>query len=187
MKVRREYLAALLAFAATDDSRPVLTGAWVTGSEIAAADGFTLAVAPCEEAGVLDGKILSIAAIKLALKVIPRRTEFVRFRGHKEHAYIIGEFGMFKVPYIEGTAPNYNQLIRPDQLEVSSEKVAVNAAYLSRVATAAKAFAGSGIVRIRLGETPKEAVEFHCQAEGAPPMRFVVMPMFVHWEKEAAS
>lgn len=187
MRVRRDYLAALLAFAATDDSRPVLTGAWVTGSEIAAADGFTLAVAPCEEPGSLDGKILSVAAIKLAMKVIPRRAEFVTFRGHKDHAYIVGEFGLVKVPYIEGTAPNYKDLMRPDQLAVTAEKVALNAGFLSRVATAVKAFAGSGIVRVRLGQTPRDAVEFHCQADGAPPMRFVVMPMFVAWEDEAVA
>ncbi len=187
MKVRREYLSAMLAFADVGGGRPVLGGIYISSTECAAADSYTLAIAPISEPGSLEGKVLDVTAIRLALKVISKSSTHVRFRGHADHAYIVCEFGMFKVPYIKGNFPDYTKLVRRTVVKDGSSKVALGPGFLSRVATAMKPL--GPITRISLGKTERDPVEFNCRIDNELPMTFVVMPMFVDWtaDEEAAS
>ena len=156
-QVLRDAITHVSFAAATEDSRPVLTGMKIeiSGDDFtfAAADGFRLAV--------YKGKLLEPASEDVAF-IIPARAllEVSRLIGAQEEPV---EFtvtpsksqALFRLDNVEivtqliqGTFPNYGQLIP----ESSETKAIVNLEEFLRATRAASIFArdGSGIVRVHI-------------------------------------
>ncbi len=156
-KVLNDAITHVAFAAATEESRPVLTGAKVEISEdnftFAAADGFRLAV--------YKGKLLEPSSEELSF-IVPSRAlmEVGRLIGSQEEPV---EFAvttsknqaLFRLDNIEivsqliqGTFPNYSQLI-PSSCET---RAVVNLDQFLRATRTASIFArdGSGIVRIQV-------------------------------------
>ncbi|MSQ62132.1 MAG: DNA polymerase III subunit beta [Dehalococcoidia bacterium] len=143
--------------AATDDSRPVLTGVHtlIEGSTLtlAAADGFRLAVCKIELAKAAPGRteiIIPARALQELGRLLSDTTEPVTMVVNEAHTQV-----MFRLPDIEmkaqlvlGTFPNYNQLIP----ETSTTRASVSVAEFLREVRIASIFArdGSGIVRLQI-------------------------------------
>ncbi|MCL0036103.1 DNA polymerase III subunit beta, partial [Dehalococcoidia bacterium] len=151
----RSAIAQVVFAAATDDSRPVLTGSYAQFSAdkltLAAADGFRLAVhnlplatpvaeevsiiIPARSLRELD-RLLRDQEDPVKLTINPQRSQ-VLFR--LKNVEVVSQL-------IQGTFPNYNQLIPQSY----TTRVVVNVAEFLRATRTASIFArdGSGIVRL---------------------------------------
>jgi len=143
--------------AASDDSRPVLTGVQVktdaTRLTFAAADGFRLAVsditldaAPAETVEV----IVPARAMREASRLIGESTEPVTMRINPQRTQVLFEINDTELvaQLIQGTFPNYNQLIPTEY----TTRCIVNVDEFKREARIAAIFArdGSGIIRLQM-------------------------------------
>ncbi len=143
--------------AASDDSRPVLTGVHVkaegTRLTFASADGFRLAVAdltlsapPAEAIEI----IIPARALRELGRLIADASEPVEIRVNNQRTQVL--FAMTDIEMvaqlIQGTFPNYNQLIPADY----STKCTVDVDEFKREARIAAIFArdGSGIIRLQI-------------------------------------
>lgn len=143
--------------AASDDSRPVLTGVHVKSEgdrlTMASADGFRLAVsditlgrAPTEAVDV----IVPARALRELARLIADSSEPVEMRINPQRTQV--QFAMADVELvaqlIQGTFPNYNQLIPAEW----STRCVVSVDEFKREARLAAIFArdGSGIIRLQL-------------------------------------
>ena len=153
----RRAITQVVFAAATDDSRPVLTGVHTLSEgstlTLAAADGFRLAVRKIELAKEAPGRteiIIPARALQELGRLLSDTTEPVTMLVNEAHTQV-----MFRLPDIEmkaqlvqGTFPNYNQLIP----ETSTTRASVSAAEFLREVRIASIFArdGSGIVRLQI-------------------------------------
>ena len=161
-KALRRAIERVEFAAATDDSRPVLTGVHIKteGSRLtmAAADGFRLAVAditlpesPAESLEV----IVPARALRELSRLVGESNEPLEMRVNPQRTQVL--FAMTDVEMvaqlIQGTFPNYNQLIPAEY----GTKVLVNVDEFKREARIAAIFArdGSGIIRLQMA--PGEA------------------------------
>ena len=164
----RSAIAQVVFAAATDDSRPVLTGSYAQFSAdkltMAAADGFRLAVhnlplatpvaeevsiiIPARSLRELD-RLLKDQEDPVELTINPQRSQ-VLFR--LKNVEIVSQL-------IQGTFPDYNQLIPQSY----TTRVVVNVAEFLRATRSASIFArdGSGIVRLLMTHSATSG-----QAEG---------------------
>jgi DNA polymerase-3 subunit beta len=143
--------------AATDDSRPVLTGVHVKTDGVrltlAAADGFRLAVSditlaetPSESIEV----IIPSRALRELSRLVGESNEQVEMRINPQRTQVL--FAMTDVEMvaqlIQGTFPNYNQLIPAEY----RTKVTVSVDEFKRETRIAAIFArdGSGIIRLQM-------------------------------------
>jgi DNA polymerase-3 subunit beta len=156
-KALRRAIERVEFAAATDDSRPVLTGVHLktdgTRLTMAAADGFRLAVAditlpesPSESIEV----IVPARALRELSRLVGESNEPVEMRVNPQRTQVL--FAMTDVEMvaqlIQGTFPNYNQLIPAEY----GTKVLVNVDEFKREARIAAIFArdGSGIIRLQM-------------------------------------
>lgn len=156
-KALRRAIERVEFAAATDDSRPVLTGVHLktdgTRLTMAAADGFRLAVAditlpesPSESIEV----IVPARALRELSRLVGESNEQVEMRVNPQRTQVL--FAMTDVEMvaqlIQGTFPNYNQLIPAEY----GTKVLVNVDEFKREARIAAIFArdGSGIIRLQM-------------------------------------
>jgi DNA polymerase III subunit beta len=97
---------------AKEESRPVLTGVWFTPKdgkiELACADGFRLAVTTVKAKGTIDQMIVPGKAIWLIQQLMLGKVSI-----EKEKAVIkfISDGLILTTPAVQGTHPNYDQLI----------------------------------------------------------------------------
>jgi DNA polymerase-3 subunit beta len=156
-KVLRKAIERVEFAAASDDSRPVLTGISVksdgTRLTFASADGFrlavsdaTLPVAPEEPIDV----IVPALALREVARLIGDGSEPVEMRINPQRTQV--QFALTDVELvaqlIQGTFPNYNQLI-PSEFNT---RCVVDVEEFKREARIAAIFArdGSGIIRLQL-------------------------------------
>jgi len=183
---------------ARDDSRPVLTGVHVKIEDgtltMASADGFQLWVlsAPCHGASasaILTADTLKAtlpalkAAIKAAGKYDSDRTTVTLAIG--EHCAIDTGVARIALLQVEGTYPNYSQLI-PTLESYASDAgchIALNGTYLAKIAAAAAKYGDSGILRMRT-TTPSSPMRCDWKSDKWNATA-VVMPMFVNWDAPA--
>lgn len=143
--------------AASDDSRPILTGVHMKteGSKLtlASADGFRLAVADIELAAAPSDPItitVPARAVREVARFIGESTETVEIRVNQQQTQIL--FSMtdteLVAQLIQGTFPNYSQLIPGEY----TTRTVVDVEEFQREARIAAIFArdGSGIVRIQI-------------------------------------
>jgi len=143
--------------AATDDSRPVLTGVHVKVEgdrlTLAAADGFRLAVADIKLDKALAEPlevIIPARALRELSRLIADASETVELRINPQRTQAL--FAMtdteLVAQLIQGTFPNYNQLIPAEH----TTRCVVNADEFKRETRIAAIFArdGSGIVRLQV-------------------------------------
>ncbi len=143
--------------AASDETRPVLTGVQVKSSEnrltFAAADGFRLAVSdiileqpPAEPIEV----IIPARALRELSRLIADTTEPIEMRINAGRTHVL--FAMTDIELvaglIQGTFPNYSQLIPPEW----NTRCTVKVDEFKREAKIASIFArdGSGIIRLQM-------------------------------------
>lgn len=156
-KALRRAIERVEFAAATDDSRPVLTGVHLktdgTRLTLAAADGFRLAVAditlpesPSESIEV----IVPARALRELARLVGESNEPVEMRVNPQRTQVL--FAMTDLEMvaqlIQGTFPNYNQLIPAEY----GTKALVNVDEFKREARIAAIFArdGSGIIRLQM-------------------------------------
>ncbi|MGK2966598.1 MAG: DNA polymerase III subunit beta [Tepidiformaceae bacterium] len=143
--------------AATDDSRPVLTGVHIkadgTRLTFAAADGFRLAVADLTlEAPLAEPLevIVPARALRELARLIADATESVEMRINTQRTQALFALTDTELvaQLIQGTFPNYNQLIPAEY----TTRAVVNADEFKRETRIAAIFArdGSGIVRLQV-------------------------------------
>jgi DNA polymerase-3 subunit beta len=143
--------------AASDETRPVLTGVQVRSSDnrltFAAADGFRLAVSdiileqsPAEPIEV----IIPARALRELSRLIADTTEPIEMRINAGRTHVL--FAMTDIELvaglIQGTFPNYSQLIPPEW----NTRCTVKVEEFKREAKIASIFArdGSGIIRLQM-------------------------------------
>ena len=156
-KALRRAIERVEFAAASDDSRPVLTGVHVksdgTRLTLASADGFRLAVADIELAQAPSEAIeivIPARALREVGRLIGEVNESVEMRINAQKTQV--QFTMTDVELvaqlIQGTFPNYSQLIPSDY----NTRVTVNLEEFKREARIAAIFArdGSGIIRLQL-------------------------------------
>jgi len=192
-------LDQVLIGCARDDSRPVLTGVKVTIAEgtltLASADGFQLWVlsAPCtgpDASAILDASTLkgSLPALKSAIKAAGKydanRTTITLTLG--EHASIDTGAARIALLQVQGTFPNYSQLIPALESYASDAgcHIALNGGYLAKIAGAAAKYGDSDIIRIRT-TTPSSPMRLDWKSEDWTAIA-IVMPMFVDWSPAPA-
>lgn len=156
-KALRRAIERVEFAAASDDSRPVLTGVHMkvdgTRLTLASADGFRLAVAditlptaPGEPIEV----IIPARALRELSRLIAEASEPIEIRVNTQRTQVL--FAMTDIEMvaqlIQGTFPNYNQLIPADY----STRCVVDVDEFKREARIAAIFArdGSGIIRLQL-------------------------------------
>lgn len=150
--------------AATDDSRPVLTGVDVVmdGDQLtlAAADGFRLSVRHLQLSEPVPERvevIIPARALGEVNRLLPEETEPVELTLNATRTQALFRLKNVELvaQLIQGTFPNYSQLI-PDE---HASKAVVDVAEFLRETRTASIFArdGSGIVRIQF--TPGEDLE----------------------------
>ena len=153
----REAITRVAFAAATEDSRPVLTGIKVeiTGDSFtfAGADGFRLAVYHGKLAEPLSEDVAFIVPARALLEVsrlIGSNDEQVEFTvtPSKSQALFRLENVEIVTQLVQGTFPNYSQLI-PQSYDT---RVVVNSNEFSRATRTASIFArdGSGIIRVQV-------------------------------------
>ena len=155
--VLRDAIRHVAFAAATEDSRPVLTGIKVEMSgddfTFAAADGFRLAVFKQKLASEVDEDLSFIVparALQEVIRLIGSQEGPVEFMVTPSKSQVLFrlESGETEIvsQLIQGTFPNYSQLI-PDKYEA---RVVVEQAAFLRATRTASIFArdGSGIVRL---------------------------------------
>jgi len=156
-KALRRAIERVEFAAASDDSRPVLTGVHVktdgTRLTLASADGFRLAVsditlakAPSEAIEV----IVPARALRELARLIGEASEPIEMRVNPQRTQVL--FAMtdteMVAQLIQGTFPNYNQLIPSEY----TTRATMSVDEFKREARIAAIFArdGSGIIRIQL-------------------------------------
>ncbi len=150
--------------AATDDSRPVLTGVDVVmdGDQLtlAAADGFRLSVRHLQLGTPVAERVEVIIPARALIelnRLLPEETEPVEVTLNATRTQALFRLKNVELvaQLIQGTFPNYSQLI-PDE---HTSKAVVDVAEFLRETRTASIFArdGSGIVRLQF--TPGEDVE----------------------------
>jgi DNA polymerase-3 subunit beta len=156
-KALRRAIERVEFAAATDDSRPVLTGVHLKTDGVrltlAAADGFRLAVSditlpqsPSENVEI----IIPSRALRELSRLIGESNEQIEMRINPQRTQVL--FAMIDVEMvaqlIQGTFPNYNQLIPAEY----NTKVTVNVDEFKRETRIAAIFArdGSGIIRLQM-------------------------------------
>ncbi len=142
--------------AATDDSRPVLTGVDVVmeGDQLtfAAADGFRLSVRHLQLEKPFEERVEVIIPVRAMIelnRLLPEETEPVEMTFNATRTQALFKLKNIELvaQLIQGTFPNYSQLI-PDE---HTSRVVVDAAEFLRETRIASIFArdGSGIVRLQ--------------------------------------
>ena len=155
-KALRDAIHSVVFAAASEDSRPVLTGVNVelSGSQLtlAAADGFRLAVSHCELAAPVSEE-LSVIVPSRTLSEVERLIEGddpIDIVITPQRSQILFKMKNIEVvsQLIQGTFPNYAQLIP----ESRDTRVIVALSELQRATKTAAIFAkdGSGIVRLQI-------------------------------------
>ena len=156
-RVLRPNIERVEFAAASDETRPVLTGVQVKSSDnrltFAAADGFRLAVSdiileqpPAEPVEV----IVPARALRELSRLIADTTEPIEMRINANRTHVL--FAMTDIELvaglIQGTFPNYSQLIPPEW----STRCTVKVDEFKREAKIASIFArdGSGIIRLQM-------------------------------------
>jgi DNA polymerase-3 subunit beta len=156
-KVLREAISKVVIAAATEDSRPVLTGIQVDLSgdkfTFAGADGFRLAVYKGE---LLDSVteemsfIVPARSLQEVGRLIGSNTEQVEFTVTPSKSQALFSLDNVEIvtQMVQGTFPNYNQLI-PSSYD---SRVVMDSADFSRATKTASIFArdGSGIIRVQV-------------------------------------
>ena len=156
-KVLREAISKVVIAAATEDSRPVLTGIQVDLSgdkfTFAGADGFRLAVYKGE---LLDSVteemsfIVPARSLQEVGRLIGSNTEQVEFTVTPSKSQAVFSLDNVEIvtQMVQGTFPNYNQLI-PSSYD---SRVVMDSADFSRATKTASIFArdGSGIIRVQV-------------------------------------
>ena len=156
-KVLKRAIDRVEFAAASDDSRPVLTGVSIksdgTRLTLAAADGFRLAVSDIElesEPAEPIDLIVPARAMRELARLIAEIAEPVELRVNAQRTQVL--FALTDVELvaqlIQGTFPNYNQLIPAEW----STRTTVGVDEFKREARIAAIFArdGSGIVRLQV-------------------------------------
>ena len=159
----RTAITQVAIAAATDDSRPVLTGVDVLmeGDQLtlAAADGFRLSVRHLQLGKAVPERvevIIPARALNELNRLLPEETEPVELTLNATRTQVLFRLKNVELvaQLIQGTFPNYSQLI-PDEY---TSRAVVDAAEFLRETRIAAIFArdGSGIVRLQF--TPGEDV-----------------------------
>ena len=168
----REAIEHVVFAAATDDSRPVLTGVQLRIEEgkltLAAADGFRLAVyhldiaaAPAETIEII---VPARALLELS-RLLPEQQEPVELTLNPSRSQVLFRLSDIELnaQLIQGTFPSYNQLIPS---EYQTRTVLNTAEFLREVKTAA-VFArdGSGIIRLVVSDGARGRIAVSARAE----------------------
>ena len=154
-------ISQVIIAAATDDSRPVLTGVDMVmeGDQLtlAAADGFRLSVRHLQLAKPVSERVEVIVparALAELNRLLPEETEPVQMNLNGTRTQVLFKLKNVELvaQLIQGTFPNYSQLI-PDSF---ASRAVVDVAEFLREARIAAIFArdGSGIIRLQF--TPGE-------------------------------
>ena len=162
--VLRKAIAHVDFAAATEDSRPVLTGIKVEAEgdnvTFAAADGFRLAVYKGKLAEPLEGELDCIipgSALQEVSRLLGSQQEQVEFTVTTAKSQALFKLHNVEIvsQLIQGTFPNYAQLI-PDNW---GTRVVVYLNQFERATKSAAVFArdGSGIVRLQITNPPEES------------------------------
>lgn len=161
--------------AAADDSRPVLTGSYAQFSgdklTLVAADGFRLAVHHLPLATPVDeeiGVIIPARSLRELERLLRDQEEPVTLTINPQRSQMLFHLGNIEIvsQLIQGTFPNYNQLIPQSH----ATRAVVNVAEFLRAIRSASVFArdGSGIVRFSIspsGETSPGRITISARAE----------------------
>lgn len=173
-KALRDAIHSVVFAAASEDSRPVLTGVNVELSEdkltLAAADGFRLAVTHCSLSEPVSEQLSVIVPSRtlseverliegddpISIVITPQRSQILFKMKNTE---VVSQL-------IQGTFPNYSQLIP----ESRDTRVVVSLSELQRATKTAAIFAkdGSGIVRLQVelaGSGPNGKLVISSRAE----------------------
>ena len=173
-KALRDAIHSVVFAAASEDSRPVLTGVNVELSEdkltLAAADGFRLAVTHCSLTEPVSEQLSVIVPSRtlseverliegddpISIVITPQRSQILFKMKNTE---VVSQL-------IQGTFPNYSQLIP----ESRDTRVVVSLSELQRATKTAAIFAkdGSGIVRLQVelaGSGPSGKLVISSRAE----------------------
>ena len=172
----RRVISRVAFAAATEDSRPVLTGvnAVLEGSTLtlAAADGYRLSVDRAPIMGNVADRIAIIIPAKAMNEVIrlmsdARDAVTMTVNAARSQVLFKSENTRLTSQLIQGTFPNYSQLIPADR----ATRTVVDADEFLRATKAAAIFArdASGIVRLQM--TPVDAMP---AAESAPKGKLMV-------------
>ena len=162
--VLRKAISHVEFAAATEDSRPVLTGIKVEASgdgfTFAAADGFRLAVYKGKLAEPLDGEldfIIPSKAMQEVNRLIGSQQEQVEFTVTTARSQALFKLENVELTsqLIQGTFPNYGQLIP----ETWGTRVVVDLNQFSQATKSTSIFArdGSGIVRLQISEPSEDS------------------------------
>lgn len=179
----------LATMAKASDSRPVLQAVKViaTGgsAKIVSADGWALTIVDIEHEriGTLDVLIHgdSVKAIVGMLKRVDKCERETTQVELSDAEFSIPGVGMVPVVQVMGTFPDFEKLI-PDTPETTTDKVAINANLILKMAQVASRYAGSGIVRMFPGESDKSPITMHWNIAEGVNVRYVCMPMYVQWD-----
>ena len=177
-KVMRDAINRVAFAAATDDSRPVLTGVRVELSDdnftFAAADGFRLAVYTGSLAEPVTEDVsftVPTRSLQEVNRLLAAQTDPVEFMVTPQKSQVLFRLGNIELvsQLVQGAFPNYAQLI-PERYET---RVVVPHASIAQAAKAAASFArdGSGIVRLHIttganGTSGKVAVSSRAEEMG---------------------
>ena len=162
--VLRKAISHVEFAAATEDSRPVLTGIKVEASgdgfTFAAADGFRLAVYKGKLAEPLDGEldfIIPSRAMQEVNRLIGSQQEQVEFTVTTARSQALFKLENVELTsqLIQGNFPNYGQLIP----ETWGTRVVVDLNQFSQATKSTSIFArdGSGIVRLQISEPSEDS------------------------------
>ena len=162
--VLRKAIAHVEFAAATEDSRPVLTGIKVEASAddftFASADGFRLAVYKGKLAEPLEGDldfIIPSRALQEVSRLLGSQQEQVEFTVTTAKSQALFKLHNVELvsQLIQGTFPNYAQLVP----ESWGTRVVVDLQQFSRATRSAAIFAegGSGIIRLQISEPAEDA------------------------------
>lgn len=163
--------------AATNDDRAVLMALHFGDGEIAALNGFMLAVRKVD--GIDEGADFMLpAAPILKAKDISKQidsTLIERPDGAEDATLLSAEFARVPLRHVEGTYPAYRQLFPTTEVKGT---VRLSSRYLKTLLAIAGKDADSIVLKVRGSEEP---VEFECLQtyNGDTPTRGLIMPMMM--------
>ena len=151
--------------AATEDSRPVLTGVQIEikdgGLVLAAADGFRLAVYEtklADEVPESSAIIVPAKSLQEVSRLASGKDYPVKIKVNEGKTQVLFQFETAAVvsQLIQGTFPNYSQLVPKEHVS----KTTVDVGEFARATRAASIFArdGSGIVRLQTFEGEEDGI-----------------------------
>ena len=151
--------------AATEDSRPVLTGVQIEikdgGLVLAAADGFRLAVYEtklADEVPESSSIIVPAKSLQEVSRLASGKDYPVKIKVNEGKTQVLFQFETAAVvsQLIQGTFPNYSQLVPKEHVS----KTTVDVGEFARATRAASIFArdGSGIVRLQTFEGEEDGI-----------------------------